>query len=318
MHSKPKWPWHLLTAVLLLSFTTLLYHSAIKFDYKWNWDKIPKFVLAKVNTTVHSTVFSRVEKIEVNGKQAVVTLKKEDSSTYQVTVDNDSLRVSESDSLNDGDTVGHVSQWKVGPLLIGLWCTLWLSFISGVIGSVIGVVVGLCRISKNPTLATLSSIYVEIIRGTPLLVQLFVFYFFIGSLLKLEKELAGLITLSLFAGAYIAEIIRSGIQSLDKGQMEAARSLGFTHYQAMRYIIMPQAFKRVIPPLVGQLTSLVKDSSLVSVISIVDLTKAAREVASSSFYTFEVWFTVAFIYLVINFLLSKGALMIERKLSNHD
>jgi len=183
---------------------------------------------------------------------------------------------------------------------------------------VLGLVTGLCRISRNPTLRGLASTYVELIRGTPLLVQIFIFYFFIGTVLHLDRMVAGIGALAIFAGAYVAEIIRAGIQSIPRGQMEAARSLGMTLPQAMRHIILPQAFKRTLPPLAGQFISLVKDSSLVSVISITDLTKSGREVITSTFATFEVWFTVAALYLVITSVLSQLIQWTERRLAVSD
>lgn len=112
--------------------------------------------------------------------------------------------------------------WAAGPLLWGLWTTLWLSLVSGAIGLAIGLVAGLCRLSKNPTLHDLSTIYVELVRGTPLLVQIFIFYFFIGTVLNLSREFAGVAALALFTGAYVAEIIRAGVQSIARGQNEAA------------------------------------------------------------------------------------------------
>jgi polar amino acid transport system permease protein len=145
---------------------------------------------------------------------------------------------------------------------------------------------------------------VELIRGTPLLVQIFIVYFFIGTVLNLDRFTAGVAALAVFTGAYVAEIVRAGISSIHKGQMEAGRSLGMTSAQTMRYVILPQAFKRVLPPLAGQFINLIKDSSLVSVISITDLTKAGREVVSSTFSPFEVWFTVALLYLVLTGTLS--------------
>ena len=156
----------------------------------------------------------------------------------------------------------------------------------------------------NPALRNLAVTYVELIRGTPLLVQIFIVYFFIGTVLNLDRFTAGVAALAVFTGAYVAEIVRAGISSIHKGQMEAGRSLGMTSAQTMRYVILPQAFKRVLPPLAGQFINLIKDSSLVSVISITDLTKAGREVVSSTFSPFEVWFTVALLYLVLTGTLS--------------
>jgi ABC-type amino acid transport system permease subunit len=117
---------------------------------------------------------------------------------------------------------------------------------------------------------------VELVRGTPLLVQIFIFYFFIGTVMNLSREFAGVAALSLFTGAYVAEIIRSGVQSIARGQNEAARSLGLSSGQSMRHVVLPQALKRVLPPLAGQFISLVKDTSLVSVIAITELLKLKR------------------------------------------
>jgi polar amino acid transport system permease protein len=195
---------------------------------------------------------------------------------------------------------------------------LWLSLVSGVFGLLLGLVTGLCRLSSNPTLRHLSTVYVELVRGTPLLVQIFIFYFFIGTVLNLSREFAGVAALALFTGAYVAEIVRSGVQSIAKGQGEAARSLGLDAGQSMRHVILPQAFKRVLPPLAGQFISLVKDTSLVSVIAITELTKSGREAITTSFSTFEIWFCVAALYLVINLPLSYFASRLERRLAQSD
>ena len=218
----------------------------------------------------------------------------------------------------EGDTIGTTSRWRTGPLTNGLWTTIWISAVASVFGLIIGVVTGLCRVSQNLTLRHLSITYIEIIRGTPLLVQLFIFYFFLGTVLDISRLTSGIGALALFAGAYVAEIIRAGIQSIPKGQMEAARSLGMNVPQAMVYIILPQAFKRTLPPLAGQFISLIKDSSLVSVIAITDLTKSGREIITSTFATFEIWFVVAFLYLILTFSLSQIVAWVERRLAVSD
>ena len=174
------------------------------------------------------------------------------------------------------------------------------------------------QVSQNLTLRSLSITYIELIRGTPLLVQIFIFYFFLGTVLDISRIVAGISALAIFAGAYVAEIIRAGIQSIPKGQMEAARSLGMNVPQAMIHIILPQAFKRTLPPLAGQFISLIKDSSLVSVIAITDLTKSGREVITSTFATFEIWFVVAFLYLMLTSVLSQVISWVERRLSVSD
>ena len=216
------------------------------------------------------------------------------------------------------DSIGSNREWKAGPLTMGMLMTLWLSAAASFFGLIIGLVTGLCRVSKNPTLRSLSSLYVEVIRGTPLLVQIFIFYFFLGTVLDIGRLMAGISALAIFAGAYVAEIIRAGIQSVPKGQTEAARSLGMSATQNMIYIVMPQALKRVLPPLAGQFISLIKDSSLVSVIAITDLTKSGREVITSTFATFEIWFTVALLYLLLTSVLSQLIAWVERRLAVSD
>jgi polar amino acid transport system permease protein len=236
----------------------------------------------------------------------------------QVVTQYDELFVADSDIVFEGDILAQSENWSVGPLIVGLWVTLKISVISLFFAVIIGLVAGLMRISNNPVTKNLSFLYVEIIRGTPLLVQIFIVYFFLGTIFDLERFTAGVVALSVFTGAYIAEIIRSGIQSIPPGQMEAARSLGMNYPKAMAYVILPQAFKRTLPPMAGQLITLIKDSSLVSVISITDLTKAGREVISGSFATFEVWFVVAGLYLLLTISLSWVVQRIEKRLASSD
>jgi len=227
-------------------------------------------------------------------------------------------KVSEGEELFEDDTVGFAKQWRLGPLMMGLWTTLWLSAISSVFALFLGLATGLARVSHNVTMRGLAMIYVECIRGTPLLVQIFIAYFFLGTVFDLSRNVCGVGALSLFAGAYVAEIVRAGIQAIPKGQMEAARSLGMTVPQTMIDIILPQAFKKILPPLSGQFISLIKDSSLVSIIAITDLTKAGREIITSTFATFEVWFVVAAMYLLVTSLLSQVVFYMERRLAVSD
>ena len=259
-----------------------------------------------------------VKSVTSEGGHSTVVYENEDGSLATFVVDTRTVKVRPNEELFEGDMIGLVSGWHLGPLTKGLWVTIYLSLLSGILGLILGLITGLCRISNNFTLRGLASVYVELIRGTPLLVQIFIFYFFIGTVLDLSRTVAGVGALGLFAGAYIAEIVRAGIQSIARGQTEAARSLGMTSVQTMRYVILPQAFKRTLPPMAGQFISLVKDSSLVSVIAITDLTKSGREVITSSFATFEVWFTVAAMYLLITSLLSQIVSIMERRLAISD
>jgi polar amino acid transport system permease protein len=230
----------------------------------------------------------------------------------------ESLKVSEGEDLFEGDIVGFSKKLRLGPLMLGLWTTLWLSAISSFFALILGLLTGIARVSKNITLRGLALVYVECIRGTPLLVQIFIAYFFLGTVFNLSRNVCGIGALALFAGAYVAEIVRAGVQSIPKGQMEASRSLGMTAFQTMKDIILPQAFKKILPPLSGQFISLIKDSSLVSVIAITDLTKSGREIITSTFATFEVWIVVAAMYLLVTSVLSQLVYYMERRLAVSD
>lgn len=233
--------------------------------------------------------------------------------------DVEGIIIHDGDTVFEGDVLAKTKYYKMGPLVTGLLITLEISIYSIFFAIIIGVFTGLARISKkNPFLKKLAVFYIEIIRGTPLLVQIFIFYFFIGTVFNLDRMTAGVAALSCFTGAYIAEIVRAGIQSVHRGQMEAARSLGMSYPKAMVLVILPQAFRRTLPPMAGQFISLIKDSSLVSVISITDLTKAGREVVASTFSPFEVWFTVAALYLVLTSALSYLVQLLEKRMSAQD
>ncbi len=313
------WIWRVLLAIILLALAAGIWGAVQKNDYTWRWFRIPQYFIYKAEDAQKIPFDGTVQSIVVNGKTTDITLVSEEGGADVVlTVSSETVKVSENENLFEGDTIGYYKAWMLGPLMKGLWVTLWLSAIAGVLGLGVGLVAGLARVSKNYTIRSLSVIYVEFIRGTPLLVQIFLAYFFIGTVFDLSRNVAGIGALALFSGAYVAEIIRAGIQSIPRGQMEAARSLGMTVPQAMLEIILPQALKRVLPPLSGQFISLIKDSSLVSVIAITDLTKSGREIISSTFATFEVWLVVAAMYLILTSILSQLVFYMERRLSVSD
>ncbi|MFC5694131.1 amino acid ABC transporter permease [Pseudomonas sp. GCM10022186] len=295
-----------------------LWYSTSLISYEWRWNRVPQYFAYQAEEGQRAADYGTVTAIADAGDSARVTLTAEGGEEQVLEVDRDSLQVSQGDDVSEGDLVGVTRHWAAGPLLWGLWTTLWISVVSGAFGLLIGLFTGLCRLSNNPTLRDLSTVYVELVRGTPLLVQIFIFYFFIGTVLDLSREFAGVAALALFTGAYVGEIVRAGVQSIARGQNEAARSLGLTAGQSMRHVILPQAFKRVLPPLAGQFISLVKDTSLVSVIAITELTKSGREAITTSFSTFEIWFCVAALYLVINLPLSQFASRLERRLGKSD
>jgi polar amino acid transport system permease protein len=156
--------------------------------------------------------------------------------------------------------------------------------------------------------------YVELIRNTPLLVQLYVVYFALSPVLGLDRTTAAVLTLALFEGAYAAEMFRAGLDSVPKGQWEAGDALGLSRFRLYRHVILPQAVRLVLPPLTGQTVSLIKDSAIVSVIAVFDLTTEARNIIAETFLVFEVWFTVALIYLSLTVTLSFAVTVLEHRL----
>jgi len=198
----------------------------------------------------------------------------------------------------------HEGRWYAGPLLKGLTVTFQLTAVSLLLSFVFGLTTALLRMSGSILGQGLARVYLEAIRNTPLLVQLFFVYFVLAPILGIGRFTAAVLTLSLFEGAYASEILRAGILSIHRGQREAAHSLGLSGYQTYRHVILPQAFRVVLPPLTGQAVSLIKDSALVSTIAIFDLTMRGQAIVAETFLTFEIWFTVAAIYLAINVLFS--------------
>ena len=307
-----------LLALILMATAAGTWGAIAKIDYQWRWYRIPQYFFYLAEDAQKTPFDGKVTAIAIRGGTTEVTLMSESGEELLRQVDSDTLRVSEGEELFSGDTVGYIKAWRPGPLMLGLWTTLWLSAISSFFALILGLIAGLARVSKNFALRGLSIIYVECIRGTPLLVQIFIAYFFLGTVFDLSRNVCGIGALSLFAGAYVTEIVRAGVQSIAKGQTEAARSLGMNVFQTMGDIVLPQAFKRILPPLAGQFISLIKDSSLVSVIAITDLTKAGREIITTTFATFEVWLVVAAMYLLVTATLSQVVYYLERRYSVSD
>ena len=213
--------------------------------------------------------------------------------------------------------------WSVIPdnidvFLEGALLTLEISAISLLLSLPIGIIFGFGRISRNIGVRLIASTYVEIMRGVPLLVLLMFVYFGLGAIFGLSSYWSAIVSLAVFEGAFLAEIFRSGIQSVPKGQMEAARSSGMSNFQAMRYIILPQAIRRTLPPAASQFIMLIKDSSLVSVIAGVDLTLKAKNLVSSSFRAIEIWAFVAVIYFIMTFSLSLLIRYFEKRMLKNE
>jgi polar amino acid transport system permease protein len=205
-------------------------------------------------------------------------------------------------------------QAVAGPLIRGLQTTLRITAISLLLAFFFGLTSALMRLSRSFMARSAARGYLEIIRNTPLLVQLFFIYFVLGPVLDISGFTSAVLALSLFEGAYASEIFRAGIVSIQRGQWEAAFSIGLNTYQAYRFIILPQALRRILPPLTSQAISLIKDSALVSIIAIYDLTMRAQTIIAETFLVFEIWFTVAAIYLSITLLLSASVSYMERRL----
>lgn len=206
-----------------------------------------------------------------------------------------------------------VYQYRV-KFLEGWTVTIALSLVSLILSLAIGLAVALLRRHRLLLIRNLCLIYVELIRGTPLLVQILILFYVIAQSIGLENRyIAGVLTLSLFSGAYISEIIRAGIESVGRTQLEAARAIGLTPRQIYRHVVFPQALSRSLPPLAGQFVSLVKDSSLLTVIAINEFTQNAREVNAMTFSAFESYIPLAVGYLILTLPISLWTRRLERK-----
>lgn len=229
--------------------------------------------------------------------------------------------------------------WAVFPHLIkGAIITLRITALAVFFGLIIGVFLGLGRIAKADARASLfekfatfswkafSTAYVDFIRGTPLLIQIFIIYFGLPQLIReitgnpfrIDALTAGVLASSINSGAYVAEIVRAGVQSIERGQMEAARSLGLNKWHAMRYIILPQALKRIIPPLGNEFIAMLKDTSLLAVIGVVELTRAGQLYTAVNYQPFPVYIGIAIIYFIMTFTISRLVDYTERRLGVSD
>lgn len=210
----------------------------------------------------------------------------------------------------------------------GISTTIYLTLVSFILVMVFGLLVALGRLSKNNLVKGISTVYVEVVRGIPMMVQLIFWYFAfpalvqgigdsfnIPSLSDYNAEAISMAILGLTFGysAYMSEVYRAGIQSISKGQMEAARSLGMTYFQAMRYVILPQAVRVILPPVGNEFITLLKDSSLVSVVAVADMTRRGREYMAAHFLPIQTWIMIALLYLVMTLLAARLVTWMERK-----
>lgn len=228
-----------------------------------------------------------------------------------------------------------------GLLLSGLAVTFKLSVWSTLLASLIGLVMGLMRISRKAAFKLTSALYVGVVRNIPSIVFIFIFYFFISGqiadafgsselyfsagdsgvvsflfapLSMIPVFISAMLTLALYEGAYMTEIVRAGIESVEKGQGEAADALGFSWHQKMRHVVLPQAFKRILPPMAGQIISVIKDSAIVSVISVQDLTFRGTELMASTYKTYEIWITITMMYFLLTYGCSVAVGLVEKNM----
>ncbi|CAB5139053.1 ABC transporter permease protein amino terminal extension PA5075.N / ABC transporter, permease protein (cluster 3, basic aa/glutamine/opines) [Olavius algarvensis associated proteobacterium Delta 3] len=308
--------------VIVIGLISMLSYATQKIDYTWRWYRIPQYFVYHDQVEYVAEIDGEVERIDRKGETATVVVSGLGlTETYEMPAAG--VQVDKGQRIYPGDILGIHGRWRVGILIQGLWLTLKVSAIAIVFGILIGLFAGLFRISDNPALKWSAVTYIELIRGSPLLVQIFIWYFVLGTLINSLLAKGGIVqvpplwfgvaALATFTGAYVAEMVRAGIQSIHRGQTEASRSLGMNYFQSMRYIIVPQALRRIIPPLAGQFISLIKDSSLLGIIAIRELTKATREVVTTSLQPFELWFICALLYLVLTFSLSMLLQYVERR-----
>ena len=202
-------------------------------------------------------------------------------------------------------------QW--GEITIGLVATIKLSILSFALATVLGLVVALLRLSGLVVGSAVAVGFLELIRNIPLLVLLYLFYYVLGPIFGLDRYVASILTLAVFHSALISEIFRAGINAVAIGQWEAAKSIGMSTTQAYRYIILPQSVRFMLPPMTGEVVHLIKSSAIVSVIAVAELTTIGRNIISDTYMSFEIWFTVAAVYMVVTLILSIGVSFLERK-----
>ncbi|MBI9079887.1 MAG: ABC transporter permease subunit [Pseudodesulfovibrio sp.] len=314
--------WKIVYFVGLIGVCLGFYIATEQANYIWHWNRIPRYFYYTETINVRSEIEGEVTKITKKDNDSVIIVEGVGEAEFYA-IPGSNITVAQGDTIYMGDTLGTFEDSNLGLMAQGMIVTIQISIVSITFGILLGLFTGLARISSNPALKWSAITYIEIIRGSPLLVQILIWYYVIGTLVnnmlssasmpQIPEIWFGVASLAIFAGAYVAEIVRAGIQSINKGQMEAARSLGMTKSTAMRKIILPQAFKRILPPLAGQFISLIKDSSLLGVIAIRELTKATREAVTTSLMPYELYFVCGLMYLVVTFALSMFVQYLEKR-----
>jgi polar amino acid transport system permease protein len=308
----------------VIAFVGIFISATNALDYTWRWYKIPGYFYSSQSHDVRAEINGKIESITTEDEKIYMVVKGiSESETYTLPEDGRTL-VSQGDNIYSGDIIAQYKKSGIGLLTKGVLITLEVSIYASIIGILIGILGGIMRISANPALKWTSIVYIELIRGSPLLVQIFIWYFVFASIIngllmsmgfsEISAMWYGIAALSFFAGAYVTEIVRAGIESINIGQIEASRSLGMTSGQCMYHIVLPQALRRILPPLAGQFISLIKDSSLIGIISVRELTKATREGITTSLQPYEFFFVCAILYLLLTFTLSMFVQYLERRM----
>lgn len=204
-------------------------------------------------------------------------------------------------------------QW--GEIAVGLVKTLELSSLAFALALALGLLTAILRLSGLLVGTAVAIVFLEIIRNTPLLVLLYLFYYVMGPIFDLDRYAASILCLGVYHAALISEIFRAGIRAVPNGQWEGASSIGMSKAQAYRYIVLPQSVRFMLPPMTGEVVNMVKSSAIVSVIAVAELTTVGRNIISDTYMSFEIWFTIAAVYLVVTLMLSVGVSLVERRYS---
>ena len=303
---------HVIALLFYIALGYFLYSAATNMNYIWKWNSVPQYFVYEDITEIEATNDGVLSKKD--GMYYITNKDKNENILIEDLNSNYKFFYTINEEVYEGDLIATYSELKAGPILNGLVVTLEISFLAALVTITLAIIVSMMKLSSYVFLRDIATVYITIVRGTPLLVQIFLFYFIVANIFELDRFVAGFLSLGIFYGAYMAEVLRGAIQSIDKGQMEAATSLGISHFQAMRHIVLPQAIRRALPTLVGEIISLVKDSSLVSIIAITDLTKVGREIVSNTFAPFETWIVIALVYLCLTFTLSYIGHRLELKM----
>ena len=203
--------------------------------------------------------------------------------------------------------------FQFGELMLGLWKTITLSFTAFILAMLIGLLVALLRLSGLVIGTKVAICFLEFVRNVPLLVLVYLFYYVLGPVFKYDRYTASILCLAVYHSALISEILRAGINAVAQGQWEAAKSIGMNKTQMYRYIILPQSIRFMLPPMTGEVVHMVKSSAIVSVIAVAELTTLGQNIISDTYMAFEIWFTIAIIYMIVILILSIGASRVEKR-----